>query len=161
MGRSIAWMAVCAALVAAAPASARERTYKFRSPLLDAAGYQVLFGRTTLRPPPVTGYITSMRTLIVDEHGAYVPPWRVMLHHVVYSNSAHRDPVCPRLHGERFFGTGEEDRPLQLPHGYGYPIRRKDASAARLAAQLQRKGFGPDALEPAFEGVFADGDAEA
>jgi SOS response regulatory protein OraA/RecX len=31
----------------------------------------------------------------------------------------------------------------------------------RLAAQLQRKGFGQESLERAFGSLFADGDAEA
>src|SRR4051794_38887713 len=123
---SIAWMAVLVALMAAAPAQARERTYRYLSPTLDAAGYQVLFGRSVAPRPPGAGFVTSMRVRIVDTKGRYVPPWRVMLHHIVYSNTVNRDPVCPRLVGERFYGTGEEDRPLELPHGYGYRVRRKD-----------------------------------
>ena len=35
----------------------------------------------------------------------------------------------------------------------------RHGATPRLAAQLQRKGFAREALEPAFEGVFADGDA--
>jgi hypothetical protein len=124
VGRPIALLVVvAAALVAAAPVSARERTYTYRSPPVDAAGYQVLFGRSPAPHPRHTGFVTSMRTRIVDMKGNYVPPWRVMLHHMVYSNGARRDPVCPRLHGERFYGTGEEDRMLELPHGYGYLSR--------------------------------------
>ena len=37
----------------------------------------------------------------------------------------------------------------------------RHGATPRLAAQLQRKGFGQDALEPAFEGVFADGEPGA
>src|SRR4051812_30298479 len=107
---------VCAMLIAASPAAAQRHTYTYYSKSLSLAGYQVLFGRDAQRPRH-TGYIVSMSTRIVDDKGRYVPPWRVMLHHIVYSKARHRDPVCPRLHGERFYGTGEEDRPLELPHG--------------------------------------------
>ena len=37
----------------------------------------------------------------------------------------------------------------------------RHGATPRLAAQLQRKGFAQEALEPAFEGVFADGDPGA
>src|SRR4051794_38392982 len=117
---------IVAALVLAPSAAARQRTYTYYSKSLPLAGYQVLFGRDAQHSHQ-KGFIVGMSTRIVDSKGKYVPPWRVMLHHIVYSKAGLRDPVCRRLHGERFFGTGEEDRPLQLPHGYGYPIRRKDA----------------------------------
>ena len=40
-------------------------------------------------------------------------------------------------------------------------IVRREGAGARLAARLQRKGFGPDAVEAAAGAAFADGDEPA
>jgi hypothetical protein len=55
----------------------------------------------------------------------------VMLHHVLFLNQGRfdgdrHDGSCPDLPRERFFGTGEEDKPLRLPPGYGYEVHAGD-----------------------------------
>ena len=53
-----------------------------------------------------------------------MPVREVMLHHVVYKNRSRRDPVCKGT--ESFYGTERRTRPLDLPPGYGYRVRRRD-----------------------------------
>jgi plastocyanin len=118
-------------LVAAAPASAGVHTYKLRFGPIALGGYQVKQNSDPVRNPRVNGYITRMRAHVVDRRGRDIPIQRLMLHHVLFTNRGVRDGdrhdgACPGLNRERFFGTGEEHQVLDLPAGYGIPIRKRD-----------------------------------
>jgi plastocyanin len=120
-----------ALLVAAAPASARERTFKLRFGPVSLDGYQVKQNSDQVRTPRVNGYITGMRAHVVDRKGREIPIRRLMLHHVLFTNRGARDGdrhdgTCPGLNRERFYGTGEEHQVLDLPSGFGVPIRKRD-----------------------------------
>jgi plastocyanin len=147
--------AVAAALVLAAPAAARDKrvntarlvavtapppehradpglkTYVFRFGPHRIGPYQVAKATDIVSPPPVDGAIVAMDTRLVSRRGAEVPQHQVMLHHIVYTDGGRHggrlDRICPeRPIAQRFYGTSEELRPLTLPPGYGYPIRRGD-----------------------------------
>ncbi|MEA2465934.1 MAG: hypothetical protein QOJ57_60, partial [Thermoleophilaceae bacterium] len=118
-------------LGSAAPASAAERTYKLRFGPVALNGYQVRQNSDRVRTPNVTGYITHMRVHVVDRRGRDIPIRRVMLHHVLFTNRGRfdgdrHDGTCPGIPRERFMGTGEEHQVLDLPPGYGIPIRKRD-----------------------------------
>jgi plastocyanin len=92
--------------------------------------------------PGVDGFITAMQAELVDAQGNRIPISQTMLHHVVMLNTGTRlgerqdatcdtftlfdsESVIPAV-GERFYGLGEERAKLDLPPGYGYPIRAGD-----------------------------------
>jgi plastocyanin len=108
-------VAVPAALLAAAPASAQDptgactvtatsgtkQTHTCRLGPIVVAPYQVLTRELLLNPPKplVDGHVTDMRVDIVDREGAQVPISRLMLHHIVFVNMGSsfgdkRDPTC-------------------------------------------------------------------
>jgi plastocyanin len=140
----MAALAVLAALIVAAPASAAPVTKTFRSKAITVAPYEVKQANFDLDipTPGVNGFITQMHTDIVDADGSQVPISRLMLHHIVFLNMGEkigekRDGTCNRFTaldsktslpnvGERFGGSGEERLRMRLPEGYGYPIKAKD-----------------------------------
>ncbi len=146
MKPTIAAAAMAAALIAlagAAPAAAAPRTETFRYGPVTVGGYQVVPNRTTLDVPHprVNGWVTGMDVNVVDADGTPVPIRRLMLHHIVFSNTGvnfeKRDRTCDSYtgfdsastfpaFGERFYGAGEERSRLGLPAGYGYPMKAND-----------------------------------
>jgi Stress up-regulated Nod 19/Copper binding proteins, plastocyanin/azurin family len=100
---------------------------------VTVGGYQVKTGFLSAPHPPGTGYITRMEVDVVDGPGPDarpVPINRLMLHHIVFANTARRDGTCGRFTSfdsvsklpgyERFYAAGEERAKLALPSGYGY-----------------------------------------
>jgi plastocyanin len=129
-----ALLAVTALAVWAPLADAEVRTYTVRSKPVAIDPYQVKYtikAAREARAPGVDGFVTGMYARLVDAAGRPIPVSRVMLHHVLFKNlgsyeGERHDRVCPELDGERFYGTGEEDQPLKLPGGYGYPVAAGD-----------------------------------
>ncbi len=119
-------------LSAAAPAQAAEREVTLRWGPVALGPYVVQRDTAFPKPPRVDGFITAMRTRVVDAKGQEIPLARVMLHHVLFSNEGspalddRTDGSCPDIPRERFFGRGEEGRTLDLADGYGYPIAKGD-----------------------------------
>jgi plastocyanin len=94
------------------------------------AGYEVKQEIAGQVPKPnigVPAHITSMEVDVVDGGGA-VPIDRLMLHHIVFFNSAQdgsrSDGGCGGP--ERFYGAGEERLKLRMPPGYGYRMDTGD-----------------------------------
>jgi hypothetical protein len=81
-----------------------------------------------VRAPGLDGWLVRMHARVVDSKGRPMPVRKVMLHHIVYKNRSHRDPICRGI--ESFYGTGEENQTLDLPPGYGYRVRRGDRWSA-------------------------------
>ena len=119
------------ALAAAAPADASTRTYNFRVGPVDLNGYATEQALEHAPSPRRGGFVTAMHARLVDAKGRPVPQERVMLHHVFFVNHGRfrgdrRAGDCRARNGETFYGTGEEDQPVELPPGYGYRIRKGD-----------------------------------
>jgi plastocyanin len=125
-----------AVLWAAGPAAAEQKTETFRYPV-EVKGYQVRQEMTQADHPNVDGSITAMSVDIVDANGAPVPIQRLMLHHIVFSKLGDPNPQCPQFTGfdsaqklpglaRPFYGAGEERNVLQLPPGYGLPMKASD-----------------------------------
>lgn len=70
--------------------------------------------------PDAEGFITNMRATLVASDGDQVSPHKVHLHHAVWVNTTEDDLTCPSSPGDRFFATGKERTPMNLPAGYGY-----------------------------------------
>ncbi len=125
-------LALLAAALFAAPASAEVRTMTFKSKRAIVAQYQAKIGKEDVPAPEIDGNIVEMEAHVVDENGVRIPQSEVMLHHLVFFNGGspgakRHDGACPSSHiGQRFYGTSEELRPLTLPQGYGYPIGAMD-----------------------------------
>ena len=107
------------------------KTYVFRFGPHKIGPYQVAKRTDVVSPPPIDGAIVGMDSRLVSRKGAEIPQYKVMLHHIVYTNGGpdgrRRDAACPqRPIFERFYGTSEELRPLTLPPGYGYEYTRRD-----------------------------------
>lgn len=118
-------------LLLAAPAEAKTTTHTWRVGPVDMRGYATEQALEWTRAPKRSGYLTAMYARIVDAAGRPVPQERVMLHHVFFVNHGRfrgdrRAGDCRRRNGETFYGTGEEDQAIELPPGYGYPLRKRD-----------------------------------
>jgi hypothetical protein len=138
-------VAAFAALVFAPPASAtpKELTYRYRPIALTPFEVDQNYILGGVPKPDVDGYITHMEVDLVDKNGNSVPEEHVMLHHVVFLNLGlpgkfdHHDWTCsffktlnsdlkvPAL-ADRFYAAGEERNQLNLPPGYGYPVKGQD-----------------------------------
>jgi plastocyanin len=128
---------VFGALAAPVSADVVERTYSAGP--VTVGPYQVqqgyLFG-----PQPGAelgdGFVTSISVDVADANGNPIPINRIMLHHIVFVNLAHRDATCTdftawdsqtRIPGsERFYGAGEERNKVVFPPGYGYKVGAHD-----------------------------------
>ena len=119
-------IAAAAALAAPSAAPAETREVTMQSAPLEVAGYEVrLQGRDLgVASPGLDGYIVKMAADVVDaKTGAVVPISRIMLHHIVFVNLGPAG-APPKI--QPFYGDGEERATMDLPPGYGYPIRRDD-----------------------------------
>jgi len=132
----MAGLAVAGLLLAPGGAAAAEKTYTYKIPI-SVASYEVKQGFLSGPKPDVDGHITKMETDLVDAKGERIPIRRLMLHHIVFLNSANLDATCERFRfwdnetifrpaGERFYAAGEERAKMRLPDGYGYPIEASD-----------------------------------
>ena len=140
-----------ALLAVAAPGTAlgKERTYHLRFGPVALNGYQVRQNSDPVKTPHVTGYITHMRAHVVDRQGRDIPIQRLMLHHVLFTNrgsagAPRSDGSCPDIPRERFYGTGEEHQVLDLPDGYGVPVKKRDKwwAAWMLMNHRQKRDVG-------------------
>jgi plastocyanin len=131
-------------LVAAAPASAATTTKTYRYGPIKVAGYEVKQDDLTadIPKPDTDGFITRMSVDVVDKKGKRMGIDRLMLHHIVFSSIGRfggdkRDRTCNTLTmldskttlpavAERFYAAGEERAEMELPPGYGYPVRGAD-----------------------------------
>lgn len=118
-------VAFAALICAAAPASADVTTRTFTTGPIDIGGYQVRQQITANIPKPEDdGSITAMDVDVVDpQTGQEIPINRIMLHHIVFSRV--NDPATGRT-TQAFYGEGEERAKMDLPPGYGYPVRGTD-----------------------------------
>lgn len=117
-----------AALLLPAAAGAEVRTFTLRSGPYQLGGYSTKTLRTSVPRPSLSGYVTKMHARLVDGRGRPVTVAKAMLHHVFFKNlDVERvKDACPKIPGETFYGTGEEDQALDLPDGYGYRLRKGD-----------------------------------
>jgi hypothetical protein len=75
--------------------------------------------------PQGDGFITHMAADVVDtKTGRQVPINRIMLHHILFLNFG--DGSGPAGAWNAFYGDGEERARLDLPEGYGYPVKAGD-----------------------------------
>lgn len=75
--------------------------------------------------PSEAGYITRARATLVTAEREPIPHHMVHLHHAVWLNPNKRDMTCDSFDSfipnyDRFFATGKERTPFELPPGYGY-----------------------------------------
>jgi hypothetical protein len=134
MRRPVLLLAFVGALVLALPsaAGAAQRTITKRFGPIGIGPYAVKYRTSRFPAPKVDGHITRMHARVVDRRGRPMPVSRMMLHHLTFKDlgspgRTRRDVTyCKGSLGERFYGTGEEDRELVFPAGYGYRTRPKD-----------------------------------
>ncbi len=81
-----------------------------------------------LRPiedrPQVDGYVTRIKPNLTYLDGSVPRVDVIHLHHAVWVNTS--GPNNAGFGAELFFAAGEEKTTLQLPKGYGYPLRATD-----------------------------------
>ncbi len=144
MKRLAPLLVMIAALAIASPAAAASQQTFTYGPI-DVGPFEVDQGTalTNVPKPAVNGYITDMEAEVVDANGQRISPLHLMLHHVVFLNLGepgkfdHHDWTCSTFTGldyktklpalaDRFYAAGEERNKLQLPDGYGYPVKGND-----------------------------------
>src|SRR4051794_3484887 len=142
-----------------------QTTYACNIPTGTIGGYEVrqwVDGATNPLAGTSTnsGYITHMETDIVDEGtNAQVPISRLMLHHIVFINTAQQDNTCAgqgylgfdnrkgfgTFAPQRFYAAGEERAKMSMPPGYGYPIDKGDPWAV-VAMVMNHRSVSDHAL---------------
>jgi plastocyanin len=128
----LAFLGALVLVVPAAPASAAQRTITKRFGPIGIGPYAVKYRTSRFPAPRVGGHVTRMHARVVDGRGRPMPVSRMMLHHLTFKDlgspgNTRRDVTyCKGSLGERFYGTGEEDRALEFPAGYGYPVGKRD-----------------------------------
>jgi len=135
-------LCIVALLAGATSASAKTRHLTLRSGPYTVQGFQTVWPTAMVPNAGVNGYITRMEAELVDRRGRHVRINKVMLHHVVFIDTARRYNACAGRKGTPFFGTGEENERLVLPPGYGYRTHRGDRwrlVAMFMSHQLQAK----------------------
>jgi plastocyanin len=111
-----------------APAPGEPAEWSCWSSPATVGGYEVKRGTVGIpKPPGATGHITKMEVDVADANGP-VPIDRLMLHHIVFLNTAANDSACGGP--ERFFGAGEERNKMSFPEGYGYAYNTAGGWAA-------------------------------
>ncbi len=85
-------------------------------------GYRVVTER-----PQVDGYFTRFRPDLTYLDGRVPGVDVIHLHHGVWVNLSRSSPSIPGLPVEPFMAVGEEKTILNLPKGYGYPVKRTDS----------------------------------
>jgi hypothetical protein len=135
MRRPVLVLACLAASLLALPAAAapaKQRTITKRFGPIGIGPYAVKYRTSRFEAPKVNGHIVRMHARVVDRRGNPLPVSRMMLHHLTFKDLGRpghtkRDrSYCPGKLGQRFYGTGEEDRELIFPPGYGYRVHRRD-----------------------------------
>ena len=135
MRRPVLLLAFLAALVLAGNvpfADAKQRMITKRFGPIGIGPYAVKYRTSRFPSPRVDGHIVRMHARVVDRRGDPMPVSRMMLHHLTFKDlgapgRTRRDVTyCKGSLGERFYGTGEEDRELVFPAGYGYRVRTRD-----------------------------------
>jgi plastocyanin len=123
---------IAALTVTAVPAQAKQRTITKRFGPIGIGPYAVKYRTSRFPAPNVSGHVVRMHARVTDRRGRPLPVSRMMLHHLTFKDlgppgrTRHDVTYCKGSLGERFYGTGEEDRELIFPPGYGYEVGRRD-----------------------------------
>ena len=84
----------------------------------------ILVGPVTIEKPAYDGWVVQMRPNLVRADGSVPNVDVIHLHHGVWLNGSRTDATSGGA--ERFYAAGEEKTALELPDGYGYPVKRDD-----------------------------------
>lgn len=95
---------------------------------VPAGGNLILIGPVTIEKPAYDGYVTRFQPDLVRADGSVPPVDVIHLHHGVWLNMSASDPTAPS-YPERIAASGEEKTILELPEGYGYPVKGTDVWA--------------------------------
>jgi len=106
------------------PGGAKRLTYRV-GPFDVVPGQNSINYRPITERPQVDGYITRIRPDLTYLNGRVPRVDVIHLHHGVWLNMSRQDSTRPGI-PERFFAAGEEKTRMQLPKGYGYPLKATD-----------------------------------
>ncbi|HEX2086498.1 MAG TPA: hypothetical protein VHF89_12500 [Solirubrobacteraceae bacterium] len=134
MRRPLLLLAFLGTLVLVLPpaAGARQRTITKTFGPVGIGPYAVKYRTSRFPAPRVNGHVVRMHARVVDRNGEQMPVSRMMLHHLTFKDIGpagrprYDVSYCKGKLGRRFYGTGEEDRELVFPPGYGYRVRERD-----------------------------------
>jgi hypothetical protein len=112
-----------AVAVQSLPGGAKRITYRI-GPFDVIPGQNSIGLRPILERPQVDGYVTRIKPNLTYLDGSVPRVDIIHLHHAVWVNKSQSDNAGFGF--ELFFAAGEEKTTLQLPRGYGYPLRRTD-----------------------------------
>ena len=122
--------AIAGALLALLPAAAagqasQVQRLKFRyGPIAISPGQNTIVTGPNTERPSGDGFIVRIRPDLERADGTVPDVDVIHLHHGVWLNQNARDATFGG--NERFFASGEEKTILDLPDGYGYPVRAGD-----------------------------------
>ena len=106
----------------ATPLGADVQHLHFRyGPLQVAPGQNlIMLGPVSIEKPAYDGYMIGFRPNLVRADGSVPPVDQIHLHHGVWLN------LSANGREARFAASGEEKTRVQLPPGYGFPVRGGD-----------------------------------
>src|SRR3954447_15102309 len=106
----------------ATPVGSQVQHLHFRyGPLQVTPGQNlILLGPVTIEKPAYDGYMVGFRPNLVRADGSVPPVDQIHLHHGVWLN------LSANGRENRFAASGEEKTRVQLPDGFGFPVRATD-----------------------------------
>jgi hypothetical protein len=105
---------------------AKRITYRV-GPFEVRPGQNEIGYRPVTERPQEDGYFTRFRPDLTYLDGSVPGVDVIHLHHGVWVNLSRRSAALRNLPVEPFMATGEEKTIIQLPKGYGYPVKRTDS----------------------------------
>lgn len=126
-GAVLVFGAACEPLVNAPPGGGETLTQTFRrGPFTLGPGGEVEGSPTSGMPRPSGAFgLKSAKFNVVDQNGTPYSAHEVHLHHIVMTNSAREDQLCPGRR-ERFIGAGMERTPISFGGPYTYLVGAND-----------------------------------
>src|SRR5436190_947782 len=106
----------------ATPVGSQVQHLHFRyGPLQVTPGQNlILLGPVTIEKPAYDGYMVGFRPNLVRADGSVPPVDQIHLHHGVWLN------LSANGRESRFAASGEEKTHIELPPGFGFPVRGSD-----------------------------------
>jgi plastocyanin len=123
---------------------------------VPAGGNLILAGPVTIEKPAYDGYVTRFKPDLVRADGSVPPVDVIHLHHGVWLNATGDDPTAGVP--ERIAASGEEKTILDLPPGYGYPVKATDVWA--INHMLHNQTTTPENVWITYEIDYVPADSE-
>src|SRR5689334_17849848 len=111
--------------IAQAATTTRKLHFEYGPVHIDPGQNIIQFSGAQVPKPAMDGWIVGIKPNLLLPDNTVPPVDIIHLHHAVWLNLSRSDATRPNL-PERFYAAGEEKTYLEMPSGYGYPVKASD-----------------------------------